>query len=219
MLHTPGPQRGPMSSTERWTYGIFLVVMLGLFAGEVATNYQPVKLSVLLFLLFWGPLLALHELGHAAAAAIVGWRVQQIVIGMGRPVGAYRLGSAILEIRLLPLEGFCRSVPQNLVLPGLKHAFIYSAGPGIELLLAAGILLMFGPGQLFSHSDDVRVIAWQSLAAAATVGGVLNLIPHAVQSSNGFIPNDGLGILLSLSRPASAYATLLGSPNENEIES
>jgi hypothetical protein len=50
----------------------------------------------------------------------------------------------------------------------------------IELLLAAGVLMMLGPGQLFSHSDDWRIIAWQSLAAAATVGGVLNLIPHAV---------------------------------------
>src|SRR4051794_38906508 len=105
MLDTPGPLRGPMTSGERSTYWIFLVAILGLLVGEVVTNYQPVKLSGLLFLLFWGPLLALHELGHAAAAAIVGWRVQQIVIGMGRPVGTYRLGSAILEIRLIPLEG------------------------------------------------------------------------------------------------------------------
>jgi hypothetical protein len=217
MLHTPGPERSPMSSTERWTYGIFLVVMLGLFAGEVVANYEPVKLSVLLFLLFWGPLLALHELAHAAVAALVGWRVERIVIGMGRPVAEYRLGNAVLEVRLIPLEGFVRSVPKNLVLPGLKHALIYFAGPGIELILAGGILLLIGPNQLFSHSEDWRIIAWQSLAAASTFGGVLNLIPHAVQSGAGFIPNDGLGIILSLSRPASAYATLLAGPNdENE---
>ena len=35
MLHTPGPQRGPLTSQERWAYVIFLFVLLGLFAGEV----------------------------------------------------------------------------------------------------------------------------------------------------------------------------------------
>jgi hypothetical protein len=45
------------------------------------------------------------------------------------------------------------------------------------------------------------VIALQSLALASVVGGVMNLIPHSTVSRDGEIPNDGLGILLSLRRP------------------
>ena len=61
------------------------------------------------------------------------------------------------------------------------------------------------------------MIAWQSLALAATVGGVLNLIPHAVQTSAGnMIPNDGLGILLSLTRPASAYAAWMAESETDQ---
>ena len=67
--------------------------------------------------------------------------------------------------------------------------------------------------KLLSHSEEYSIIGWQSLALAATVGGVLNLIPHAVQTSSGrMIPNDGLGIILSLSRPTSAYAGLMNGP-------
>ncbi|HZZ29353.1 MAG TPA: M50 family metallopeptidase [Pirellulales bacterium] len=202
-----------MNKQERRAYAIFLLVILGLFAGEVCTNYAPVKLSVLLFVLFWIPLLALHESGHALMAALLGWQVEQVVIGLGRPVASFRVGSASVELKLLPLEGFARSVPRDLRLPGLKHALIYLAGPGIELLLAGAILWLVGPPQLLSHSEQYGIIVWQSLALAATVGGVLNLIPHAVQTSAGImIPNDGLGIILSLSRPASAYAGLMNSP-------
>jgi membrane-associated protease RseP (regulator of RpoE activity) len=208
--------RGPLNRQERWAYAIFLLIIIGLFAGEVWTNYTPVKLSVLLFLLFRIPLLALHEAAHAVVAACVGWQVEQVVIGMGRPVTSFLVRGAIVDLNLLPLEGFARSVPVNLRLPGPKHALIYSAGPGIELLLAGAILWLVGPTRLLSHSDAYGIIAWQSLALAATVGGVLNLIPHAVQTSSGnLIPNDGLGIILSVGRPASYYAALVaGAQND-----
>ncbi len=199
--------RRSVESPGAWTHAIFLLVILGLFAAEVLTNYSPVKLSVLLFVLFWIPLLVLHETAHAVMAAIVGWRVERVVIGMGRLVKTFRVGNATVEWKLLPLEGFARSVPLNLRFPGLKHALIYVAGPGIELLLAATILWLVGPQLLFSSSKQYSLIAWQSLSLAATVGGVLNLIPQAAQMSSGMmIPNDGLRIILSLSRPASAYA-------------
>ena len=209
MLHTPGPQRGPLTRQERWAYAIFLIVLLGLFAGEVIVNYQPVKLSVLFFLLFWIPLLVLHEISHAIVAALVGWRVETIVIGMGRQVCEFKIRHTRIDLRILPLEGFVRSLPTNLICPGQKHALIYFAGPAIELAIAGFVLMFLTPEQLFHRTDNYTVIAWQSLAAASAVGGILNLIPHAIQSGSGIIPNDGLGILLSLSRPASAYANLI----------
>lgn len=206
-----------MNAQERWVYAIFVSVILGLFTAEVFSDYQPVKLSVLLFVVFWIPLLALHEAGHAVMAAVLGWRVDKVVIGMGRPVTSFRVGSASVELKLLPLEGFARSIPTDLRLPGLKHALIYLAGPGIELLLAGLILTLVGPEKLFTHSDGYVMIGWQSLTAAAASGAVLNLIPHAVQMSDGsMVPNDGLGIILSLLRPASAYATLMASHRSDQ---
>src|SRR5262245_61612787 len=129
-MYDPAPRRGPLTPGERWIYGILSVVVLGLFIGEVCHNYEPVKLSALLVVAFWIPLLALHEAGHAVVANVLGWYVGQVVIGMGRTVKRFRAGTASVEIRLLPVEGFVKCVPTDLRWPRLKSALIYFAGPG-----------------------------------------------------------------------------------------
>jgi len=144
-------------------------------------------------------------------AALVGWHVGQIVIGMGRLVGNFRLGCANVEIRLIPIEGFVICVPRNLRSPQLKSALIYFAGPGVELLLALAILLAVGPATLLARSEDYLVIFWQSLALASVTQGILNLIPHWVKMPDGICPNDGLGILRSLVLPDAHYAKMIGS--------
>jgi membrane-associated protease RseP (regulator of RpoE activity) len=187
-----------------------LLVLLGLFVAEICHNYQPVKLSALLVILFWIPLLAWHEAGHAVVAALLGWNVGQVVLGMGREVGRFRVGGAVVEIRLIPVEGFVRCVPRNLHLPHLKSACIYFAGPGVELLLALAILLLVGPATLLSQSDDYLIIVWQSLALASTAQAVLNLIPHSTRTPEGEVPNDGLGIIRSFFMSKAYYAEMIG---------
>jgi hypothetical protein len=219
MYRPPPENTGPLTPRDRWMYGIFALVLLGLFVGEIVHDYQPVKLSALLVVLFWIPLLALHEAGHALMAALLGWRVGEVVIGMGRTVCSFRLGSAVVAVRLFPVEGFVRTVPTNLRLPHLKSALIYFAGPGIELVLAALILLLVGPDRLFTRADDYLLIVWQSLAIAATAQGVLNLIPHSIQTPGGDVANDGLGIIRSFMLPESHYAAMIGHTfNEGDRE-
>jgi hypothetical protein len=221
-MYDPAPQRGPLTPQERWTFAIFFVVVLGLFGAEICYHYQPVKLSALLIVLFWIPLLALHEAGHAVVAYLLGWYVGQLVIGMGRTVGCFRVGTVVVEVRLFPVEGFVKCVPTNLRWPRLKSALIYFAGPGSELLLALAILLVVGPDRLLSQSDDYWLIACQSLAVAGVVQGVLNLIPHSVRTREGEVANDGLGIIRSFLLPESHYADMIGhtyNPREREWES
>ena len=110
-----------------------------------------------------------------------------------------------MEIRMLPLEGFVSIAPRNLNSVKLKHALIYFAGPGIELLVFFGIWAFLGTEQLFSQNDNYYQIALQSLAFAALVGAVINLIPLGITTESGSTPNDGLGIILSLLRSKQTY--------------
>src|SRR3984893_6786158 len=165
-MYDPAPRRGPLTPGEWVVFGLFLVIFLGLFVAEIFHNYEPVKLSALLIVLFWIPLLAVHEAGHALVAALLGWYVGQVVIGMGRTIARWQVGTAAVEIRLWPVEGFVKCVPRNLRAPHLKSALIYLAGPGVELLLAGAILLLVGPDELLRKSDDYLLIIWQSLALA-----------------------------------------------------
>ncbi len=222
MFMDAGDKGGPVTTEEKWTYASILVVIGGLFIAEIATNYEPAKLSALFIVLFWIPLLALHEFGHAIMSALCGWHVGQVVIGMGRVLKQFQIRSATIQIRLFPFEGFCASVPTSLKLIRIKSALIYFAGPGIELLFAGIVLWIVGPSAMFSAAgDNYWLLIWQSLALAATVQAVLNLIPHGVYVSGVQSPNDGLGIIYSFFWPIDHFSQMIGStynPEKDEWE-
>lgn len=172
---------------------IFMITM------EILINYEPKKLSALLFIIFWMPLLVIHEFGHALMAKVLGWKVQRVVLGVGKVLMQGRWFNAPVEFRTIPLEGFVEIAPQSLHNARLKHALIYFAGPGIELLLFVLIGIAFGGFEsLFTITNDYSRIALQSFAFVAFVGAVLNLVPQAIVTKDGTTPNDGLGIFLCL---------------------
>jgi hypothetical protein len=104
-----------------------------------------------------------------------------------------------MEIRTIPLEGFVQIAPKTVTLARIKHALIYFAGPGIELLVFFTITFMLGGfEQIFTATNDYARIALQSFAFAALAGAVINLIPIGIITKDGSTPNDGMGILLCL---------------------
>ncbi len=171
----------------------FFVLFL---AVELGTRFSLAKLSVPFFFLSWALLLALHEVGHAFAAGLLGWKVEKISIGLGREIGSFQIGEALVELRLLPLAGFVIPRPRNLSRPRLKYFLIFAAGPGIELLLVGLLVLTCGSEELLTRSDSVSIIAVQSCCIAALWGAFFNLIPFPHQSEEGTSWSDGLGMIL-----------------------
>jgi hypothetical protein len=212
------PRRGPSTRSEWLISAVVAIVLLGLLAAEVADNYTPAKLSALLVVLFWVPLLVLHEGGHALAAYLLGWYVGQVVIGMGKTIARFRVGTANVEVRIIPVEGFVGCVPTRIRFPRLESALIYFAGPGVELLLALAILLLVGPERLLSRSEEYWLIICQSLAVAATSQAILNLMPFAVRTSGRPLYSDGLGIILSFIWPISQYEQMIGLKFDDQKE-
>ena len=204
----------PSSKGEKAFLIIGALLFLGMMGMEILTNYEPRKLGALLILVFWVPLLFLHEFGHALMARILGWRVRKTVIGMGQVLIRTTLFNAPMEIRILPIEGFVQIAPVNLHYPRLKNAFIYFAGPGIELLLFFVIMAVLGSEQMFIVNDDYFTITLQSLAYAALVGAVINLIPVAILTHDGRTPNDGMGIILCLFEPEENYQRWIEATKE-----
>ena len=189
----------PASKGEKIFTLIISLAFLFMMTMEIMSHYEPKKLGALLFIVFWIPLLFIHEFGHAIMAKLLGWRVQRTVIGFGKVLIHTRLLGAPMEIRAIPLEGFVQIAPKTVHQAQLKHALIYFAGPGIELLAFLLIMIFLGGfEQLFTITNDYFRITLQSFAYAALAGAVINLIPLGIITKEGSTPNDGMGILLCL---------------------
>ena len=189
----------PSSKAEKIFIIVISAVFLFMMVMEISTNFEPKKLGALLFVVFWAPLLFIHEFGHALMARILGWEVKRVVLGVGKIMMVGRLFNAPVEVRSIPLEGFVQIAPKTLELARFKHALIYFAGPGLELLVFFLIGNWLGGfEELFTITNDISRIALQSFAFAALAGAILNLIPLGILTKDGSTPNDGMGILLCL---------------------
>src|SRR5699024_372555 len=63
--------------------------------------------SIVLIILFFGLLIAVHELGHFIAAKTLGVRVNEFAIGMGPAIFSREKGETLYSLRAFPIGGFC----------------------------------------------------------------------------------------------------------------
>lgn len=64
-------------------------------------------LSIVLIILFFGLLIAIHEFGHFIAAKTLGVKVNEFAIGMGPKLLHKEKGETLYTLRALPIGGFC----------------------------------------------------------------------------------------------------------------
>ncbi|HKO90736.1 MAG TPA: site-2 protease family protein [Polyangiaceae bacterium] len=204
--YDPAP-RLPVSAGERLFVVLLSMSFLSLIGADLAHSFSPNKLSALFVLLFWVPLLVLHELAHALAARSVGWHVSEVVLGFGRELVRFRIGATRVRLRAMPVEGYVVPSPNTIDRARGKQAWIYAAGPLSELAVL-GVVALLLDFQLPAAGDSVGRIALQSLGVTAALGALCTLVPY----SAGGHPSDGLGIVLSLFTPEESFRQRLCWP-------
>ena len=64
-------------------------------------------LYIILAILMFGLLIAVHEFGHFASAKLFGIQVNEFSIGMGPALWKKRKGETLYSLRVLPIGGYC----------------------------------------------------------------------------------------------------------------
>lgn len=199
------PERAP-TGAERWLVAAFAAGFAGMLGLSLFEDYDPRKLGVIFVLIFWLPLLVIHEAGHAIVARLCGWEVDCVVIGYGRTRRTWVIGRVPVLFKTLPLSGYVLPRPRDLQSPRLKNALIYAGGPAFELAAALLLIGVTGPEILFQSSSALPVIAAQSFCIAAALGLIFTLVPHTVSTEHGESWSDGMGILMSGRLPDHHFA-------------
>ena len=99
-------------------------------------------LYVLLAILLFGVLIAVHELGHFMAAKACGVKVEEFAVGMGPAVWKKTKGETQYSLRLVPIGGFCAMAGEDEESPD-PRAFTNQAPWKRIIILVAGAFMNF----------------------------------------------------------------------------
>jgi tetratricopeptide (TPR) repeat protein len=149
-----------------------------------------------------------HELGHAIAARLLGWRVFAVVVGLGKQVFKFRLFNIIFSFHWLPVGGITQVAPIDARWFRLKRFLIFLAGPAVNAAIAAIILLAcwtqlreFG---YLGLPRVARLCFWANLWVLA-----FNLWPHHSKTLN--MATDGKQLLKTFTRKPKEMNDLLAA--------
>lgn len=104
-------------------------------------------LYIIIAILIFGVLIATHELGHFAAAKLLGVKVNEFAVGMGPAVFKRQRGETIYSLRILPIGGYCAMEGEDDDSAD-PRAFGRAAGWKKLVILVAGAAMNFLTGLL-----------------------------------------------------------------------
>ena len=106
---------------------------------------------IILAIIFFGILIAIHEFGHFSAAKLLGVKVNEFAIGMGPAIFKKQKGETLYSLRCLPIGGYCAMEGEDedtgdprsfTTQPGWKRFIILVAGSFMNFLLGLLIVLI-----------------------------------------------------------------------------
>ena len=114
---------------------------------------------IIMAIIIFGILIAIHEFGHFTAAKLCGVKVEEFAIGMGPALFKKQKGETVYALRILPIGGFCAMAgedeesddPRAFTNQGFWKKFvILCAGSFMNLVLGIVlILIMYAGAQAF----------------------------------------------------------------------
>lgn len=180
--------------------GIGMVVFASEGSEESTIGWVELNL-VLGYLLLLIQILP-HELGHAAAAYLLGWRVFKIALGQGKNLYRLRCGNIFVEINAIPTIGITQAGSASAKLYRLKKFLFVLAGPLTNAVLLTAILFLVPGSQLLAPLPGTKLFLWLALLGSCIVLLIGNLIPFQTKAVIGpaitLIDSDGLALSTAL---------------------
>lgn len=116
-------------------------------------------LYIIVAILIFGILIAVHELGHFAAAKACGVKVEEFAIGMGPAIVKKQRGETLYSLRCIPMGGFCAMAGEDeqsedprafTSQPAWKRIIILVAGALMNFIFGLlVVLLLYSDAQAF----------------------------------------------------------------------
>lgn len=156
----------------------FNLLVKTITASQVWGKAWPILLAIL----FFGLIIAIHELGHFATAKLFGVKVNEFAIGMGPTILKKRRGETQYSLRLFPIGGFVQMEGENEESED-ERAFCRKKARQRFIIVAAGAINNLILGLIF-------VIIITSMSDLVGTTQIHSFDQNAVSSSYGLQTGD-----------------------------
>jgi hypothetical protein len=186
----PGCLRRRGTNTQRgWAIATLVLLALGLAITAVAGG------SVMHQLAFWClwifiviVIMISHEIGHAAVAHLLGFRVFAVNIGVGPTLTEFRVGDTAVAVKVLPFGGSTHPATPDPRLFRLRWFLVSAAGLAVNAVIFA-LALWWTP------TSSAQAAVRDALLWADGLTVLTNLWPARVTTPAGISATDGLLML------------------------
>ena len=137
-------------------------------------------LYILLAILLFGVMIAIHEFGHFFTAKLLGVKVNEFAIGMGPALWSKQKGETLYALRAFPVGGYCAMEGEDED-TGDPRAFTRQAGWKKVIILCAGSFMNLVLGLV------ITVVLFLGIAQAR--------VPVITQFADGFLLRGADGLL------------------------
>lgn len=172
--------------------------VLGLILVCINRNLAPGWLLLNAFLFQLSIVLTIlpHELGHAMMARALDFEVFDIIIGFGRKLWEGTIAGFPITVNSIPAGGLARTSPKERRHVRRKFFTIIAAGPLVNLLFAAVILVFVDRQKLFNIEYILDQASFRLLPATAffytnLIVLMINLLPFTHHFAVGPLSSDG----------------------------
>lgn len=184
-----------------WSYValLFVAVLLTVFLPSISLG--PWLVNIALFQPFVFICTIIHELGHAWAGRLVGFRIFGIEIGHGRVISEFPSGGIRWQFRTVLLGGCVHGTPRNTKYYKLRESLFILGGPLANVVLIA-VAFWALPLDAAISSGSFKSCAPVLVFMLSNASLLANsLWPYRFETRHGKIPNDILLLWETWRRP------------------
>ena len=152
-------------------------------------------LYVLLAILLFGVLIAIHEFGHFFTAKLLGVKVNEFAIGMGPALWSRQKGETLYALRAFPIGGYCAMEGEDED-TGDPGAFARQAGWKKVIILCAGSFMNLVLGLVITVALFLGVSQARVPVITQFAGGFQHEGADGLMLGDRIVSVDGHGIWL-----------------------
>lgn len=151
---------------------------------------------VVIAIIVFGVLIAIHEFGHFITAKLTGVRVEEFAIGMGPAIWKKQKGETLYAFRVLPIGGYCAMTGENEESDD-PRAFMNKGFWPKLLILCAGSFMNFLLGVILVFAMTYTIVAYTQPVIDEFMDGCPYESTELFQTGDRFYKVDGVRILTS----------------------